>query len=139
RCSWQAVSTEALGSLFDGVRADEVTKAMILAAKARVEKEPGYAFVAARLLLNSIYKQILPQSRGYDLADVHREHFPSYIRQGILVERLSTDLLNFDLVALADALRIERDEQFQFIGLQPLYDRYRIHEPGRRLGTPPYS
>jgi ribonucleoside-diphosphate reductase alpha chain len=138
RCSWQAVSAEALGSLFDGVRSDEVTKAMILSAKARVEKEPGYAFVAARLLLNSIYKQILPQSRGYDLADVHREHFPAYIRQSIAVERLSPDLLNFDLVALADALRIERDEQFQFIGLQTLYDRYLIHDEGRRLETPQY-
>jgi ribonucleoside-diphosphate reductase alpha chain len=138
RCSWQAVSNEALGSLFDGVRSDEVTKAMILAAKARVEKEPGYAFVAARLLLNSIYKQILPQSRGYDLADVHREHFPAYIRRSIAVERLSPDLLNFDLVALADALHIERDEQFQFIGLQTLYDRYLIHDEGRRLETPQY-
>jgi ribonucleoside-diphosphate reductase alpha chain len=138
RCSWQAVSTEALGSLFDGVQSDEVTKSMILAAKARVEKEPGYAFVAARLLLNSIYKQILPQSRGYDLADVHRAHFPAYIRQSIAIERLSPDLLNFDLIALADALRIGRDEQFQFIGLQTLYDRYLIHDEGKRLETPQY-
>lgn len=138
RCSWQAVSTEALGSLYDGVRADEITKAMILAAKARVEKEPGYTFVAARLLLNSIYREVLPLAGGADIATVHREHFAQYVENGVRVERLCPDLLGFDLVALADALKIERDEQFQFIGLQTLYDRYLIHHEGKRLETPQY-
>jgi ribonucleoside-diphosphate reductase alpha chain len=137
RCSWQAISNEALGSLYDGAAAGEVTKAMILAAKARVEKEPNYTFVAARLLLNSIYKEVLPLS-GPDIATVHCAHFSGYVQKGIRVERLSSALRAFDLSALASALRLERDEQFQFIGLQTLYDRYLIHHEGKRLETPQY-
>jgi ribonucleoside-diphosphate reductase alpha chain len=141
RCSWQAISNEALGSLYDGVQSNEVVQAMILAAKARVEKEPGYTYVAARLLLSSIYREVLPLSsedRTPDLAAVHRDHFPAYVRCGVAIERLSPDLLNFDLTALACALRFERDAQFQFIGLQTLYDRYLIHDNGKRLETPQY-
>ena len=141
RCSWQAISAEALGSLYDGVRFDEVTKAMILATKARVEKEPGYAFVAARLLLSSIYHEVLALACGDhrpELAQIHRDHFSAYLRGAVAVERLDPELLTYDLDALAHALRIERDEQFQFIGLQTLYDRYLIHHGGKRLETPQY-
>ena len=141
RCSWQAISNEALDSLYDGVRSDEVTKAMILAAKARVEKEPGYAFVAARLLLDLIYNEVLPLASADhrpELPKIHRNHFATYLRRAVAEERLDPDLLTYDLGVLANALRIERDEQFQFIGLQTLYDRYLIHYGGKRLETPQY-
>src|SRR4051812_9069122 len=35
QCSWKAIADETLANLYDGVRVDEVSKGMILAAKAR--------------------------------------------------------------------------------------------------------
>ena len=56
----------------------------------------------------------------------------------LLVERLDPALLTFDLDSLATGLRAERDEQFTYMGLQTLYDRYLIQHQGRRLETPQY-
>lgn len=40
--------------LFDKVKTEEIDKALILSAREKIEKEPNYSFVAARLLLNSL-------------------------------------------------------------------------------------
>jgi ribonucleoside-diphosphate reductase alpha chain len=137
-CSWKAVADEALHNLYDGVRKEEISKAMILAAKARVELEPAYTFVAARLLLKQIYDEVLSESGAADLPKLHREQFKRYVEHGVEVERLDPRLLDFDLERLASALRMERDEQFTYMGLQTIYDRYLIHHQGRRLETPQY-
>ena len=53
-------------------------------------------------------------------------------------ERLSPDLLKFDFDKLADALDLERDQQFAYMGIQTIYDRYLIHIGGTRIETPQY-
>ena len=76
---------------------------MIFAAKARIEREPAYSYVAARLLLNIIYREVLPGDRADDnqnaasLAARHREHFADYLREGVDLGRLDSSLLTFDL------------------------------------------
>jgi len=55
-----ALSEETLRNLYDGVKPQEIEQAMILAARSRIEREPDYTFVAARLLLHSIYQAALP-------------------------------------------------------------------------------
>ena len=137
RCSWQAVAQETVRNLYDGVRPDEISQAMIFAAKARVELEPAYTFVAARLLLNRIYGQALPKG-SWNFEAAYRDGFKEYLQTGVRVERLDPALLTFDLDRLAAGLRAERDEQFTYMGLQTLYDRYLIQHQGRRLETPQY-
>ena len=51
RCSSQLISEEVFRTLYDGITPDEISKAMILAAKSHIEKEPAYSFIAARMLL----------------------------------------------------------------------------------------
>ncbi len=112
---------------------------MIFAARSRIEREPDYTFVAARLLLRKIYREALPAFNTVsDLASQHRDHFANYIARGIEVKRLTPDLLKFDLPNLAAALRLDRDQQFTYMGAQTLYDRYLIHHEGRRLETVQY-
>src|SRR5690606_30804365 len=41
-----------------------------------------------------------------------------------------------DLERLARAIKPERDRQFQFLGLQTLYDRYVLHSDGTRFELP---
>lgn len=142
RTDWREMAEETLSNLYDGVRLDELEKAMLFAAKARVERDPAYSFVAARLLLNTIYKEVLPDYEETDtaegLAARHRAHFADYLRRGVDLGRLDSSLLTFDLDRIAGALRLERDERFNYMGMQTVYDRYLIHDRGRRLESPQY-
>ena len=138
-CSARELGDEAIKNLYDGVKPDEIEQAMIFAARSRIEREPDYTFVAARLLLRKIYREVLPAfNTSTELAGQHRDHFPNYIARGIEVNRLSPELLKFDLLKLAAALRLDRDQQFTYMGAQTLYDRYLVHHEGRRLETVQY-
>jgi len=138
-CSARNLADETLKNLYDGVKPDEIEQAMIFAARSRIEREPDYTFVAARLLLRKIYREALPSfNTSTELAGQHRDHFPDYVARGVEVKRLTPDLLQFDLPKLAAALRLDRDLQFTYMGAQTLYDRYLIHHEGRRLETVQY-
>ena len=138
-CSARELGDEAIKNLYDGVKPDEIGQAMIFAARSRIEREPDYTFVAARLLLRKIYGEALPAfDASVGLSGQHRDHFPNYIARGVEVRRLSPELLKFDLPQLAAALLLDRDQQFTYMGAQTLYDRYLVHHEGRRLETVQY-
>lgn len=135
----EQMNDEVLQTLYDGISPIEIAKACIFAAKARIERDPAYTYVAARLLLNVIYAEVLPQ--GIEVGSVealHRSHFRHYIAEGVRLERLSPALLEFDMDRLAKALDLANDHKFTYMGLQTLYDRYLIHNRGRRIETPQY-
>lgn len=138
-CSARELYVETLSSLYDGVRAEEIDQALILAARSRVEREPRYAYIAARFLLSQIYKEVLGVSfaaGGFE--ELHQNQFANYIQKGVEVKRLSPELLEFNLKQLSQAMKPERDSQFAYLGLQTIYDRYLIHHQGKRLETPQY-
>jgi ribonucleoside-diphosphate reductase alpha chain len=126
-----------LMNFYDGIKESEVDTAMIMAARSLVEVDPAYSFITARLLLDKLYRETLEVSAlDASLEKSHKSYFISYIKKGISLERLSPALLDFDLEALSKALVISRDDKFQYLGLQTLYDRYFIHSNERRLETP---
>jgi len=138
-CSARDLGDEAIRNLYDGVKPVEIEQAMIFAARSRIEREPDYTLVAARLLLRKIYREALPEfNTSAELAGQHRDHFPRYVARGVEVRRLSPALLEFDLPRLAGALHLERDQQFTYMAAQTLYDRYLLHHEGRRLETVQY-
>jgi ribonucleoside-diphosphate reductase alpha chain len=138
-CSARDLAEETLKNLYDGVRPLEIEQAMIMAARSRIEREPDYTYVAARLLLLKIYREALPAlGTTAELAVSHRDQFPAYVARGIAVERLTPELMQFDLPRLAAALRLDRDLQLTYMGAQTLYDRYFVHSEGRRLETPQF-
>ena len=143
RTDWRELAEETLRNLYDGVKLEEIDKAMIFAAKARIEREPAYSFVAARLLLNIVYREVLPRDPNdnqntADLVVRYRDHFAAYLRLGVDLGRLDSSLLTFDLPRISAALHPDRDTRFSYMGLQTVYDRYLIHEAGRRLEAPQY-
>lgn len=127
----------AVTQFYSGMKTHEVDLAYIFAAKSKIEKEPAYSQVAARLLLDVLYRETvgLPASES-TLQKTHRQYFKKYIKQGISLDRLSPKLLDFDLDELSHAMDLARDDLFSYLGLQTLYDRYFIHHEQRRLETP---
>ncbi|HUH40171.1 MAG TPA: ribonucleoside-diphosphate reductase subunit alpha [Castellaniella sp.] len=133
----EGILQETVKNLYEGVPVDEVYKSAILAARARVETDPSYSQVTARLLLHTIRKEVLGEEcLQADMVTRYAEYFPKFIKTGIEAELLNRELALFDLPRLAQALDASRDEQFGYLGLQTLYDRYFLHVRGRRIELP---
>ncbi len=128
---------ETLRNLYDGVPVDEVYKAAILAARTLIEKDPDYTYVTARLLLHTIAKEVLGETLSLSqLGERYPEHFAQCIRTGVQNELLDERLQQYDLARLGAALKPERDLQFDYLGLQTLYDRYFLHVKKSRIEMP---
>jgi len=131
------ILSETVKNLYDGVPLEEVYKSAILAARALIEKDPAYSYVTARLLLHTMRREALGEEVTQSaMTERYAEYFPKFIRYGIEAELLDDKLALFDLKKLAAALRPERDLQFNYLGLQTLYDRYFLHHEGRRFELP---
>ncbi|KPU98955.1 ribonucleotide-diphosphate reductase subunit alpha [Variovorax paradoxus] len=131
------IVAETMRNLYDGVPLDEVYKASILAARTLIEKDPDYTFATARLLLHTIFKEIVGREvMPADRATAYADYFPSFIKKGVENELLDEKLLQYDLPRLGAALKAERDNQFDYLGLQTLYDRYFLHVRKNRIELP---
>jgi len=133
----QPIIQETIKNLYEGVPMAQVYDSAILASRTWIEKDPAYSQVTARILMHTIRKEILgrevPQGA---MAAEYITYFPQYIKQGVDAELLDQKLLTFDLVKLGAALKADRDLQFNYLGLQTLYDRYFLHIEDHRIEMP---
>lgn len=137
-----AIIEETKRNLFNGIKIGDLHKALIMSARTKIEIEPNYSFVAARLLLNDLHYEALkflalPMTHtDEEKVALYPQVFQKFIEVGIEHELLSEELRTFDLERLGQALKIERDRQFTYLGLQTLYDRYFIHHRDTRFELP---
>ena len=133
----EPILAETMRNLYDGVPIDEVFKAAILAARTLLEREPAYTRATARLLMHTIRREIMgAEVDTSNMAAAYVDYFPTFVKKGVQAELLDDKLLQFDLSRLAAALKPERDLQFDYLGLQTLYDRYFLHIEERRIEMP---
>ncbi|MFT7775034.1 ribonucleoside-diphosphate reductase subunit alpha [Roseateles sp.] len=133
----EPVLAETQRNLYDGVAIDEVYKAAILAARTLIEKDPGYSRATARLLLHTIRREIVGgEVTQAEMQARYADYFPGYIKKGIQAELLDEKLGQYDLARLGAALKADRDLQFDYLGLQTLYDRYFLHVEDVRIEMP---
>ncbi|MEK6735766.1 MAG: ribonucleoside-diphosphate reductase subunit alpha [Pseudomonadota bacterium] len=126
-----------LKDLYDGVPLDEVRKSTILSARVLIEKDPAYSYVTARLLLNNMRHEVLGEETTQQAMKArYKDYFPTFIKRGIEAGLLDERLAQFDLPRLADTLEADRDLQFDYLGLQTLYDRYFLHVQEKRIELP---
>ena len=131
------ILAETMRNLYDGVPMDEVYKASILAARTLIEKDPDYTYATARLLFHTISREVLGRDvASADMAAAYTDYFPGFIKRGVNAELLDERMMQFDLPRLGAALNAERDMQFDYLGLQTLYDRYFLHEGKTRIELP---
>jgi ribonucleoside-diphosphate reductase alpha chain len=138
-CNWQEMAEEVISSVYNGIKIEEIEQAMMLAARSRLEKDPAYGFVAAKLLLRNLYKEVFGQGvPPYEFDKTYREGFKSYIKRGVDCDTLSPQLLRFDLDALSAGLNPDRDNKFNYLGLQTVYDRYLLKDIDELIETPQF-
>jgi len=133
----EPIFEETLKNLYDGVPIDEVYKAAILAARTQIERDPDYTYATSRLLMHTIRREILGEEVAQEqMGERYVDYFPQYIKKGVDAELLDDKMLQFDLRRLGAALKPERDLQFDYLGLQTLYDRYFLHVKKARIEMP---
>ena len=140
--SADTIYNETLKNLYPGVKMEDVRTSLVMTARTLVEHDPNYSYVTARLLLDSLRSEAL-RFLGIAEAATHTEmHYryaatlKPYIEKGVELGLLSPHLLEYDLNVLGEALKADRDQQFTYLGLQTLYDRYFIHSEGVRFELP---
>ena len=142
--SADAVMEVLARDVYNDITPADLRTAQIMAARSLVERDPDYSQASARLVLRKLKDEVFPfvcpdadGIRALTGRQQYRTYFPRYVHTGIDCGLLQPALADvFDLERLAAALAPERDRQFQFLGLQTLYDRYFLHAGGTRIELP---
>lgn len=138
----ELILQETLRNLYDGMPIIEIDKALIISARSLVEQDPNYTYATARFLLRTLYTEALDFLKLQTTVNtnshvgVYSYYFQHYIKRGVELELLDPQLQYFDLEKLSNALLPERDQQFTYLSLQTLYDRYFLHANDIRFELP---
>lgn len=137
------VATELQLTLFDGITSEQLDEAVIHTALQNVKDDPDFDIIAARLLLKTIYKNVLGDyETDDDLKKLHEKKFPEYLKQGVkaglLDTRMSGDV--FDVKKLAKALDPSRDRLSKYLGVITNKNRYALRQQsGEPIETPQFT
>ncbi|MBI5913030.1 ribonucleoside-diphosphate reductase subunit alpha [Candidatus Azambacteria bacterium] len=134
-----ALALQCRGGLYDAITTKDIRKVMVMTVRSFIEQDPAYSFIAARLVLHGLYKDVIGADADLsDIAKAYRTAFVQNIQDAIAAGVLSPKLAEFDCALLAKELQPERDLLFNYLGMQTLADRYfaRDAKTGRIFETP---
>lgn len=140
------IEAELRRSLYPEMKRADLQKTIILNAKSMIEKDADFAKFAARILLTYIYEEVLDWDIIKDgvngLKEAHRIGFKTYLKRAVEIDRLNPSLLEFDIEAIGATLDPSADLNFDYLGIQTLYDRYlivdKVAKVKRRLEVPQF-
>jgi ribonucleoside-diphosphate reductase alpha chain len=128
--SQDEIEHELRRAFFNEMTESDLRKTVILNARSLIERDGDFARFSARILLTYIYEEVLDWNIARDgvaqLAAFHRRAFRANLVRGVEIERISPRLLDYNLDRLADAINPTSDLDFDYLGIQTLYDRYLI-------------
>jgi ribonucleoside-diphosphate reductase alpha chain len=137
------ITKETYRNIFDGIAEKDLSSAIVMCARQHIEKDPNYSKVAARLLLDGLRTEVLSFLYGENktathaqMAELYPEAFKKYIHKAAEIELLDSELTRYDLDKLGAAIQPDRDQNFTYLGIQTLYDRYFIHSNNARIEMP---
>ena len=117
-----AIADEVIRNIYDGITTNDIQKALILASTSFIERDPAYSYVAGRLFLQKVYKEVLA-TRSMEPAR-YKSAFVDGLRRGVEAGLVDKRMLDYNLQEMAEALDLERDKLLQYMGLHTLYERY---------------
>jgi len=124
-------------NLYDGVKTREIDESVIKSARTLIEKDPNCKNIAAKLLLSTVYKEVFGEGADSDAFNLqYKKTFIVNLKRLIKEKIVNKELAKFDLQRLSEALDINRDHNFEYLGLQTVYDRYLMHINDIRMETP---
>jgi len=140
------IEAELRRSVYDQISQKDLDATIVLNSKTLIEKDADFAKFAGRIQLTYIYEEVLGWDIDTDgigaLKAAHQRAFKKYLEHGVAIKRLNPRLLDYDLARLGAALDPSSDLEFDFLGIQTMYDRYLIidktKKTSRRIETPQF-
>lgn len=130
----ETVLREAQTNIYDGISTSEINQVIIMSLRSRIERDPKYSYLAARMLVNDLYIDVIrTDSISSDFEAKYRKGLQDSIAQGVAAERLDPNMNEFDFDTLSKALVPSRDDLFEYLGIQTLYERYFIRDLTQRI------
>lgn len=134
----ESIVSKVRQEMYEGMKTKEIHDVLIMVTRSLIERDPGYSNIAARLLLQTMYREVLGDIDFTNFEADYRSSFVKAITRGVEIGQFDPRMMEFDLTSLAEALIIERDNDFKYLGLQTLQSNYLSKEHGSRklLETP---
>ena len=120
---------------YDGITTQEIQKILVKSASDLISLEsPNYQFVAARLLLFAVQKQVFNTKwKDSEIYPPLKDIVDRNVEKGLYTEDLLNDYTDKEYEKLNSYLRHSRDYEFTYAGLQQVVDKYLIQD--RSTGT----
>jgi ribonucleoside-diphosphate reductase alpha chain len=128
-----AIISKVRQEMFEGMKTSDIHEVLIMVVRSFIERDPAYSFVAAQLLLQTMYRTVLGDTKNTNLEEAHKAGFLKTIKRGVELGQFDPKMLDFDLVRLSEQLVIERDREFKYLGLQTLQANYLSKEHGTKV------
>jgi ribonucleoside-diphosphate reductase alpha chain len=118
------IAKRTINGLHEGSTTQELDNLSISTAVMLMADEPNYSKVAARMLSESLHKEV-----GRDMA--FRDYIKKAAELGVVADSV-LGLANQDVETIEYAIRHERDDLFEYFGLKTVVDRYLLRHPNTR-------
>ncbi len=137
------IIAEVQMTIFDGIKQDELDQTVIQVALQNIKDDPDYDKIAARLLLKTIYQDILGDYKTpNELKKLHASAFPKFIKSAVKDGLLALEMNDgrFDLKKLGAALDPSKDDLSKYLGVITNRNRYALRKQSSQpLETPQFT
>jgi ribonucleoside-diphosphate reductase alpha chain len=126
---------------YDGISTNEIQEILVRSASDLIDLDsPNYQYVAARLLLFGLYKQVFGDSWKNGFPAVG-EHLYKGIMQGVYDKQLSCKYTDEEWDKINSWIDHDRDYLFTYAGLRQVVDKYLVQDrsKGYVFETPQYA
>ncbi|MEK7612904.1 MAG: ribonucleoside-diphosphate reductase subunit alpha [Patescibacteria group bacterium] len=128
-----AIIARVRAEMYEGIKSKDIHDVLVMMVRSLIERDPAHSYVAARLLLQTMYREVVGAIDYVQLEEKYKEAFMRSIRRGVEIGQFDPRLLEFNLPKLAEVLVVERDRDFKYLGLQTLMANYLSREHGTRV------
>ena len=138
--SESAIEMNSNLQFFDGIKSSEIQEILIKSASDLISLDaPNYQFVAARLLLFSIRKQVFPEWNTTGYLPL-RDHVSVCVDAGVYDKSILTKYSDQEWQQLDSFIDHDRCYGFTYAGLRQIVDKYLVQDrsTGRLYETPQY-
>ena len=113
---------------YDGISTNEIQEILVRSASDLIDLDsPNYQYVAARLLLFGLYKQVFGDSWKNGFPAVG-EHLYKGIMQGVYDKQLSCKYTDEEWDKINSWIDHDRDYLFTYAGLRQVVDKYLLQD-----------
>jgi len=133
-----AIIARVQQEMYDGMKTKEIHDVLIMVVRSMIERDPAHSFIASRLLLESIYREVIGDFDYATLKESYQATFVKNIRHAVSIGQFDPRMAEFNLEKLGAMLDIKRDRDFKYLGLQTLLSNYLSREYANKklLETP---